>query len=556
MDELEATMAVDQMNVDKFFKAYEPLIINNEDQALFDAALSSWQDYVSYNPDFMESSRQLETVATEMLRSTESSFDQFSDNLNNWDIFNEGQADQTMETSEATYSASQQLIIGVLIGAAVVAFALGFLLARSLANAAREMVRAAEQIAQKDLATLAEATTAIANGDLNQTITVRTSPLTYQSQDEMGDLARAFNQMIARLQNTGTALGQVVADLGQRMQAEQQAKEYLEQTVDKYMTFVGQVAEGDLTTRLSLNGNNDSLTILGRNLNNMVERLTEITRQIREANANLTAAAAEILAATTQQASGATEQSSAISQTSTTIDEVKTIVEQSFAKAQAVAEQSQRTTEISQSGQQAVVDTVESMGQIKERVEGIAENILALSEQTQQIGEITATVNEIASQSNLLALNASVEAARAGEHGKGFAVVAVEVRNLAEQSKQATAQVKAILNEIQRATNAAVMATEEGTKGVDAGVHRTGQAGETIQQLAASIAESTSAAQQIVASAQQQTTGMEQIALAMENINQATVQNLASTRQAEKAAQDLSSLAKQMESLVARYKLD
>ena len=90
-------------------------------------------------------------------------------------------------------------------------------------------------------------------------------------------------------------------------------------------------------------------------------------------------------------------------------------------------------------------------------MEGIAANILSLSEQTQQIGTITATVNDIASQSNFLALNASIEAARAGEHGKGFAVVAIEVRNLAQQSKQATTHVKAILNEIQQAINAEVI---------------------------------------------------------------------------------------------------
>jgi methyl-accepting chemotaxis protein len=338
----------------------------------------------------------------------------------------------------------------------------------------------------------------------------------------------------------------------------QESRKYLQQTVDEYLAFVEQIAEGDLTTRLSLNGHKegDALLTLGHNLNNMVERLEQMTRQIREATANITHAAAEILSSTTQQASAANEQSSAISQTSTTIDEVKTIVEQAFTKAQAVAEQAMRTRDVSQAGQQAIADTVGSMSQIKEKVEGIAENILALSEQTQQIGEITATVNDIASQSNLLALNASVEAARAGEHGKGFAVVAVEVRNLAEQSKQATAQVKAILNEIQRATNAAVMATEEGTKGVDLGVNLTGQAGDTIKQLAANISDSANAAQQIVASAQQQSTGMEQIALAIENINQATVQNLASIRQAEKSAQDLSDVAQQLETLVARYKLN
>ena len=130
------------------------------------------------------------------------------------------------------------------------------------------------------------------------------------------------------------------------------------------------------------------------------------------------------------------------------------------------------------------IDSAGPEGFDQSRVESIAENIVALSEQTQQIGEIITTVNDIAAQSNILALNASVEAARAGEYGKGFAVVAVEVRNLAEQSRQATAQVKAILSDIQKATNATVMATEEGTKQVEDGAQLAMKAGEAIEQLA------------------------------------------------------------------------
>lgn len=269
----------------------------------------------------------------------------------------------------------------------------------------------------------------------------------------------------------------------------------------------------------------------------------------------LSSAAAEILAAVTQQAAGANEQSAAISQTTTTVDEVKTISEQAIARSQEVADASQRTVEISRSGQQAVQDIIAGMAQIKERVEGIAENILALSEQTQQIGEIIATVNEIAAQSNILALNASVEAARAGEHGKGFAVVAAEVRNLAEQSKQATAQVRAILSDIQNGINATVMATEEGTKVVDQGVRLVAQTRTVIAQLAEVIKESAQAAMQMVAGGRQQAAGVEQIALAMQNINQATLQGLASTRQVEKAAQDLNALAHKLTEIVEQYKL-
>jgi methyl-accepting chemotaxis protein len=285
------------------------------------------------------------------------------------------------------------------------------------------------------------------------------------------------------------------------------------------------------------------------------ESLQRLVLQIRDAANNLNSASAEILAATTQQASGASEQSAAISQTTTTVDEVKTIAEQASVRAQEVAGAAQRTVEVSRSGQKAVQDTIGSMGQIKERVEGIAENILALSEQTQQIGEIIASVNDIASQSNILALNASIEAARAGEHGKGFAVVAVEVRNLAEQSKQATTQVKTILSEIQRATNATVMATEEGTKRVDAGVALVAQTRQAIEQLSGVINESAQAATQMVAGGRQQVSGVEQIALAMRNINQATMQSLASTRQAEKSAQSLNELARSLTQTVAQYKL-
>jgi methyl-accepting chemotaxis protein len=282
--------------------------------------------------------------------------------------------------------------------------------------------------------------------------------------------------------------------------------------------------------------------------------LSDMINKINDAANNLNSAAAEILAATTQQASGASEQSAAITQTTTTVDEVKAISEQVVERARDVTDSSKRTVEVSVAGQKAVQETIDSMYQIKEKVEGIAENILALSEKTQQIGEIIATVNDIASQSNMLALNASIEAARAGEHGKGFSVVAMEVRNLAEQSKAATAQVGAILSEIQNATNTTVMVTEEGTKGVDRGVRLAAQSQEAIEKLADTIRESTQAAMQVMAGGQQQATGIEQISLAMKNINQVTVQSMASTKQAEKAAQNLNELSRKLADTLQAYR--
>jgi methyl-accepting chemotaxis protein len=99
------------------------------------------------------------------------------------------------------------------------------------------------------------------------------------------------------------------------------------------------------------------------------------------------------------------------------------------------------------------------------------------------------------------------------------------------------------------------MATEEGTKGVERGVQLSVQARDAIEQLSAVIDESAQIATQVVAGGRQQQTGVEQIALAMQNINQATVQSLASTRQAEKSAQNLNELAHKMNETVAQYRL-
>ncbi|MBN1136359.1 MAG: methyl-accepting chemotaxis protein [Anaerolineae bacterium] len=340
--------------------------------------------------------------------------------------------------------------------------------------------------------------------------------------------------------------------------SEQQRRERLQLAVEEYARYLTGVGQGNLGARLVLDGgeteSDDPLLKLGQRLNATVASLQAMIEEIRDVAASLESAAGEILAATTQQAAGASQQWAALSETMTTVEEVKVIADEAVMRAQEVGNASQRTVQVSRMGQEASARTVASMERIKEQVNGIAAATLALSEHTQQIGQIIASVSDLASQSNVLALNASIEAARAGESGKGFSIVAREMRSMAEQSKKATAQVKAILLDIQKMADATVLTTEEGAKRVDEGVVLARQAGEVIAELAGVLDETAQAAGQLMAGGRQQAGGVGQIAQAMQSISQATTQSLDSARQTERAAQDLNLLASRLAEKVDQYR--
>jgi methyl-accepting chemotaxis protein len=275
-----------------------------------------------------------------------------------------------------------------------------------------------------------------------------------------------------------------------------------------------------------------------------------VSSPLEEAVAALTSASREILAGTTQHAAGVEQQAAAVTETVSTVEEITQTAESSNDRAKAVAESSLRAVESGAAGRRAVEETMTVMGDVKTRTESIANSILALAERAQAIGEIITVVNNVADQTNILAFNAAIEASRAGEQGKGFGVVATEIKSLAEQSKKATVQVRQILSEIQRATNSAVIATEQGAKTVDEALHAVRLADESIRTLAEIVADAARSATQISASANQQSIGMTQIQRAMRDISDTTAQSLASTRQTEQAARDLDGVGLRLQTLL------
>ena len=318
---------------------------------------------------------------------------------------------------------------------------------------------------------------------------------------------------------------------------------------------VSGIAAGDLTVHMGLGARKDELGVLSQKISEMTENLRAQIQGLTEGANLLGSAANKIVASTSQLVASTSESAAAVSETSTTVDEVRQTAQLASQKAKLVSDIAQKAAQSSQNGRKSNEDVVVGMSRIRQQMEAIATSMVRLSEQSQTIGQIIATVEDLSSQSNLLAVNAAMEAAKAGEHGKGFGVVAQEVKSLAEQSRQATNQVRTILGDIQKATSAAVMATEQGSKAVEAGSLQTEVAGESIRELASSVAEASQAATQIAASSQQQLVGVDQVAGAMESIKQASTQNAASARQLESSARNLNDLGQRLKQMVERYKV-
>ena len=322
-----------------------------------------------------------------------------------------------------------------------------------------------------------------------------------------------------------------------------------------FSNLMKNVAEGDLRQRANVHGDDD-IELIATSLNTMIDSLATMASQIKESTTGMFKMLDELQTAVGAQFAGASEQAAAVNETTTTLEEIKVASTQTLEKAQQLIEIANRTRQEGEQGIETVSDAVQGIESVREQMENIAQTILALSEQTQQVGEITSVVTNLAQQSKMLALNASIEAAKAGEAGKGFAVVAAEVKELAEQSQQSTAQVQKILQDIRHATDRAVMATEEGQKGVDAGVLLVQKSGEVMSKLGAVIHEAGIAHQQIVMAVRQEVAGIEQTNAAMGDINKVTSHFVKSTEQTKNASTQLSMFAEKLKSTVAVYRLE
>ncbi len=324
----------------------------------------------------------------------------------------------------------------------------------------------------------------------------------------------------------------------------------------KNMTVVARsLASGDLDCPALMVKGQDEIAQLSKAIDQMADSQRMQVSAIKEAANHVLKSSTELRSTTSQLAAAASEQATAVTQTTTTLEEIKQTGKLTKESAHQIVESSEKSVTVSSEGLQAVDASTGVVRQIREQVEGIVKGVEGLRTRVSEVGDIITTVNEIADQAKLLAVNASIEAAKASEYGRGFAVVAQEVKELALQSKQATAQVRNTLLTIQNSIEEVFRSAQSGSQRTEAGVQSIEHTGQVIQRLIASIANAAEDARRIAINANEQVIGLEQAALAMSSVNKATMDNMTSSRQMEQSGETLNNMAKNLEKLVANYKL-
>ncbi len=359
------------------------------------------------------------------------------------------------------------------------------------------------------------------------------------ARDEIGQVGRQLN----------ATLDDVLALVQTRAE-----RDYLNDAVTRLLNEVSTVAEGDLTVQAQVTP--DMLGSVADAFNFMIEELRKIVQNVQKTTFEVSNATSEVVASSELLAVAAESQADRVVQTSQTLEDVAVAIRNVAQLATESAQVAQQARSNAESGGEAVFQTIAGMGRIRDNVQETSKTIKRLGESSQEIGQIVELIEDIADQTNLLALNAAIQAAMAGEHGRGFAVVAEEVRRLAERSTDATKQIANLVKSIQTETNEAVGAMEEGIREVVEGSRLADTAGRRLQVIQDVVVRLDDLIQTISLSSEQHAVRTTEISRVVADLSHVTRDTSSGTRQNAQTLTGLQSLADQLRSSVAAFKME
>ncbi len=389
-------------------------------------------------------------------------------------------------------AASPELIVGLVALSVVFALMLAWFMARDVSTPVAILQAAADRLA---------------SGDLRQAAS-------YESEDELGDLARSFDGMVESLRATiarvaasanglearAGALGPVCETLSAATVEQDQGTRRAAESMEQINAQVSGIAQSSAALNESIEESSSSILELGASGEELNETASLLSSKVDEVSNSI-----EQMVRSVKQVSENTEAlASAAEETSASMEEMATSLREVDTSAAEAVRLSQRVVERAESGRIKVRETIAGMEAIREATETAEEVIRNLGARAVEIGAIVNVIDDVADETNLLALNAAIIAAQSGDHGRAFSVVAEEIKDLAERVLASTKEIGGLIRSVQHEAGKATAAIERGSASVASGVDLSAEAGMALEEITAASQDSGSRISGIVSSLREQ----------------------------------------------------
>jgi len=399
-----------------------------------------------------------------------------------------------------------QIFAALLLLSSAIALGLGLMLSRDVA-AGVEAVRAEVM--------------RVADGDLS-------SGRVFDSEDELGDLARGFQRMAGflrgtvgqmidaadRVENAASEFASVGDAVAEASSEQRNQVRRASEQMEGIRAEVQGIAESAQSLNTFMEESSSSVAELGAVGEELSQNATVLSSKVDESSSSVE----QMIRSVSEVARNAEGLHDAASETSSSMEEMAVSMREVEANASETSRLSGEVATMADQGRDKVRQTIDGMYEIREATDTAQRVITSLGERVKEIGAIVEVIDDVADETNLLALNAAIIAAQAGEHGRSFSVVADEIKELADKVLSSTKEIDGQIRSVQQESANAIGAIARGAESVQSGVDLSAEAGVALEQITGAARGAGERIAEIVSAVQEQSKASSHVVELMDRV--------------------------------------